>query len=105
MKLRRVDICEPVGRFLYGARFGEVAREALSGLLLFLASVWHVCRHVHQSGNRWIRASFRDYGSSIAVRDKDARAGLQCEDTLHCGHIVLEGRLRFLDDADVVAVL
>jgi hypothetical protein len=30
MKLRRVDICETVGRFLYGARFGEVARKALS---------------------------------------------------------------------------
>src|SRR5580704_2837538 len=32
MKLRRVDIGETVGRFLYGARLGEVARKALSVL-------------------------------------------------------------------------
>src|SRR5580658_8100840 len=32
MKLRRVDIGETVRRFLYGARFGEVARKALSVL-------------------------------------------------------------------------
>src|ERR1700735_5323442 len=30
MKLCRVNICETVGRFLYGARFGEVTRKALS---------------------------------------------------------------------------
>jgi hypothetical protein len=29
---------------------------------------------------------------------------LQCEDTLHGGHIILEGRLRLLDDADVEAM-
>ena len=39
------------------------------------------------------------------MRDKDAGSVLQCEDTLHGGHIVLEGRLRFLDDTDVVAVV
>jgi hypothetical protein len=30
---------------------------------------------------------------------------LQSEDTLYGGHIILEGRLRLLDDADFVAVL
>jgi hypothetical protein len=59
---------------------------------------------LHQSGNRWIRARFRNNGSAIAVCDKDARSVLQCENTPHCGHIILEGRLRLLDDADVEAV-
>jgi hypothetical protein len=39
------------------------------------------------------------------VGDKDAPSVLQCENTLHGGHIILEGRLRFLDDAYVVTVL
>jgi hypothetical protein len=30
---------------------------------------------------------------------------LQCEDTLRGGHIILEGHLWLLDDADVVAIL
>jgi len=38
------------------------------------------------------------------VRDKDARAVLKSEDTLHGSYIVLEGRLWLLDDADVVAI-
>jgi hypothetical protein len=38
------------------------------------------------------------------VGDKDARSVLQCEDPLHRGHIILEGRLRLLDDADVEAI-
>src|SRR5580704_1238623 len=105
MKLRRVDICETVGRFLYGARFGEVARKALSVLGLFLSSIWHVRRDVHQANHRWFRARFRNYGSPIAVRDKNARSILQGEHTLRRSHIILEGRLRLLDDADVVAIL
>ena len=48
---------------------------------------------------------FRNYGSSIAVGDKNARSVLQCEDAFHGGYIFLEGRLRLLDDADVIAVL
>jgi hypothetical protein len=51
-----------------------------------------------------IVSRFRNYGSSIAVRDKDARSALQCKDTLHSGHIILEGRLWLLDDADVEAI-
>ena len=37
--------------------------------------------------------------------DKYARSVLQCENPLHRGHIILEGRLRLLDDADIEAVL
>ena len=37
--------------------------------------------------------------------DKNARSILQCENPLHRGHIILEGRLRLLDDADIEAVL
>ena len=50
-------------------------------------------------------ARFRNYGSPIAVRDKDARSILHCEDTLHGSHIVMEGRLWLLDDGDVKAIL
>jgi hypothetical protein len=39
------------------------------------------------------------------MSDKDARSVLQCEDTLHGDHIILEGRFRLLDDGDVKAVL
>jgi hypothetical protein len=60
--------------------------------------------YIYQANNRWIRARFRNYGSPIAVRDKDARSVLQCEDTLYSGHIILEGRLRLLHDADVEAI-
>jgi hypothetical protein len=50
------------------------------------------------------RSRLRNHGSSVAVRDKDVRSILECEDTLHGGHIILEGRFRLLDDADVVAI-
>src|ERR1700683_5177571 len=76
MKLGRVDIGEAVRRFLYGARFGEVAREALSVVRLVLSSVWHVRRDVHQSDNSWIRAGFSNYSSAVAMSDKNARAFL-----------------------------
>jgi FtsP/CotA-like multicopper oxidase with cupredoxin domain len=35
------------------------------------------------------------------VGDKNARSVLQRENPLHRGHIILEGRLRLLDDADI----
>ena len=104
MKLGRINVRETICRLLYRTRLAEVTRKALSVVCFFLASVWHVRCNVHQSDNRWIRARFRNYGSPIAVCDKDARSVLQCEDTLHGGHIILEGRLRLLDDADVEAI-
>jgi hypothetical protein len=64
-----------------------------------------VGRDIDQANNRWIVSRFRNYGSPIAVRDKDTRSVLQREDTLHGSHIILEGRLWLLDDADVVAIL
>src|SRR6204780_1136647 len=105
MKLGRVDIGEAVRRFLYGARLGEVAREALSVVRLVLSSVWHVRRDEHQSDNSWIRASFRNYGSAVAVSDKNARAFLQRKDALRGGDIFSERRFRLLHEADDVAVL
>ena len=67
--------------------------------------VWHVGRDVHQSGDGRIRPSFRSYGSSIAVSDKNARPVLKSEGALGGGHIFFRGCLRLLDDADVVAIL
>jgi hypothetical protein len=64
-----------------------------------------VCGDVHKSGNGGIGSSFGNNRSSKAVCDEDARSVLQCEDALHRGHIILEGRLWFLDDADGEAVL
>src|ERR1700689_3530045 len=105
MKLGRVDIGEAVRRFLYGARFGEVAREALSVVRLVLSSVWHVRRDVHQTNNRRVGPGFGKYGSPVAMSDKNARTILQSEDAFGGGNVVFKGRLRFLDDADIVAVL
>src|SRR5580700_9982452 len=105
MKLSRIDIRETVRSFLYGARFGEVARETLSVVSLILSSIWHVRRDVHQSDNSSICASFRNYGSAVAVSDKNARSILQGKHTLRRSHIILERRLRLLNEADVVAIL
>src|SRR5580700_7155097 len=105
MKLSRIDIRETVRSFLYGARFGQVAWETLSVVSLVLSSIRHVRRDVHQADHRWIRAGFCNYGSPIAVRDKNARSILQGEHTLRRSHIILERRLRLLNDADFVAIL
>jgi hypothetical protein len=104
MELGRIEVRETICRPLYRTRLTEVTGEALSVVGFVLSSVWHVRCNIHQSGNRWIRARFCDYGSPIAVRDKDTRSGLRCEDPLHGGHIILGGRLRLLDDADVEAI-
>ena len=62
-------------------------------------------QHTTQSGNRWIGArNYYNYGSPIAMRDKDARSVLQCEDTLYGGHIILIGRLGLLDHGDFEAI-
>jgi hypothetical protein len=45
-----------------------------------------------------------NHGSSIAVGDKDDWSVLQREDALHGGHIILEGRLGLLDEADLEVV-
>lgn len=61
-------------------------------------------RDIHQSGNRWIRSGFSNYGSPITVSDKNARPVLLSEDSLRGSHILFKGRLRLLNDADVVAI-
>ena len=72
MKLRGVEVSETVGRLLYRTRLAEVTRESLSVVSFILSRIWHVSRDVHQSGNRWIRSRFGNYGSPIAVSDKNA---------------------------------
>src|SRR5258705_6359477 len=104
MELGGIEVRETICRLLYRTRLAEVTREALCVVRFVLSSVWHVRCDIHQSGNRWIRARFCNYGSPIAVRDKDARSVLQCEDTLHGGNIIVERRLRLLDDADFEAI-
>src|SRR6267142_1204592 len=105
MKLRGVNVSETICRLLYRSRFAEVTWEALSVVSFILSSVWHVSRDVHQTDNRWIRPGFSDYSSPIAVSDKNARSILESKDALRGRHIFFKGRLRLLDDADVVAIL
>jgi len=48
---------------------------------------------------------FGNYRSPVAVSDKNARPILLSKDALRRGDIFFKGRLRLLDDADVVAIL
>ena len=105
MKLRGVEVSETVCRLLYRSRLAEVAWEALSVVSLILSSIRHVGRDVHQSGNRWICPGFSNYGATITMSDKNARSILLSKDALRSGDIFFEGRLRLLNDADVVAIL
>ncbi len=100
MKLRRVKVSEAVCCLLYRVRLAEVAGEALSVVSLILSRIRHVGCDVHQTGNRWVRPRFGNYGSPIAVSDKNARSILLSKDALRSGDILLEGRLRLLNDAD-----
>src|SRR5882724_2497976 len=105
MKLRGVKVSETVSRLLYRSRRAEATGESFSVVSLTLSSIWHVGRDVDQSGNRWIRPGFSNYGSPITMSDKNARSILLSKDTLRSGDIFLERRQRFLNDADVVAIL
>src|SRR5438132_7923194 len=105
MKLRGVEVSETVCRLLYRSRLAEVAWEALSVVSLVLSSIRHVGRHLHQSDNRWIRPGFSNYRSPIAMSDKNARSILLSKGALRGSDIFLKGRLRLLDNADVVPIL
>src|ERR1700733_6003179 len=105
MKPRWIDVSEAVWRLLYRTRLAEVTREALAVVGLILSRVWHVGRDVYQTGNRWICAGFGNYGSPIAMTDKNAPSVLLRKDALGGSHIFFKGCLRLLDDADVVAIL
>jgi hypothetical protein len=48
---------------------------------------------------------FGNNGSPIAVSDKNTRSILLSKDALGGSHIILKGRLRLLNDADVIAIL
>jgi hypothetical protein len=96
---------ETVSRLLYRSRLAEVTWESFSVVSLTFSGIWHVGRDVHQSGNRWIRPGFSNYGSPITMSDKNALSILLSEDALRGSHIFFKGRLRLLDDADVVAIL
>src|SRR5712671_5837777 len=82
MKLGGVEVSETVCRLLYCSRLAEVTWEALSVVSLIFSSIGHVGSDVHQSGDRRICARFSDYGSPIAVRDKNARSVLKSEGAL-----------------------
>src|SRR5208282_5648205 len=104
MKLRRIEVSETICCLLYRVRLTEITGEALSIVRLILSRIRHVGCDVHQAGNHWVSPSFSDYRSPIAVCHKNARSVLLREDAPRSGDIVLEGRLRFLYDADAVAV-
>src|ERR1700730_1040888 len=105
MKLRGIQVSEAVWRLLYRTRLAEVAREALPIVRLVLSSVWHVGCDVHQSDNGWIHPSFGNYGSPIAVSDKNARSVLKSEGPFGGSQFVVKRPLRLMNDADVVAIL
>ena len=105
MKLRGIKVSETVCSLLYRSRLAEVTWESFSIVSLILSCIWHVGRDIDQSGNRWIRPGFSNYGSPIAVSDKNARSILLSKDPLGRGDIFFKGRLRLLDDADIVTIL
>ena len=105
MKLRGIEVSETVCRLLYRSRLAEVTWEALSVVSLTLSSIWHVGRDVDQTDNQWMSPRFSNYGSPITVSDKNARSILLIKDTLRSGDVFLKGRLRLLNDADVVTIL
>jgi len=67
LKMRGIEVGETVCRFLYRTRFAEVTWEALAVVSLVLSGIWHVGRNVHQTGDGWIGAGFRDDSSAIAM--------------------------------------
>jgi hypothetical protein len=105
MKLRWVEVGETVCRLLYRARLAEVTGEALAVVRLILSSIRHVGRDVHQTGDGWIRAGFRNYRSAITVGNQNARSMLQSEYPLGGSHVFFAGCFRLLDHADFVAIL
>src|SRR6266850_5722885 len=105
MKLRGVEVSKSIRCLVDRSGLAEVTWEALSVISLVFSGIRHVGRDVHQSGNRWMRSGFGNYRSPITVTDKNARSILLSKDAPGSGDIVLEGRLRLLNDADVVPVL
>src|SRR5260221_2120969 len=101
MKLRRVEISETVSRLLYRRRLAEIAWESFPVVSLILTSIWHMSGDVHQSGYRWIRPSFGNDGSSIAMRDKNALPILLSKDAFRGSHSFFKRCLLLLDDAHV----
>ena len=73
MKLCGIKVSETVCRLLYRTRLAEVTWKALSVVSLILSSIRHVGCDVHQAGNRRVSPSFSDYGSAVAVCDKNAQ--------------------------------
>ena len=61
--------------------------EALPVLCLTLSGIRHVGRDVDQTDNQWMSPRFSNYGSPIAVSDKNARSILLIEDTLRSGDV------------------
>jgi hypothetical protein len=64
-----------------------------------------VGRDIYQTDNRLVSPRFSNYGSPIAVSDRNARSILLGKDALRSGDIFFKGCLGLLDDADVIAIL
>src|SRR6266403_5569485 len=105
MKLGGIKISEPVSSLLYRGRLAEVTWESFSIVSLILPRIRHMGRDVDQTDNRWIRPGFGNYGSAITVSDENALAILLSKYALCGSYIFFKGRLRLLDDADVIAIL
>jgi hypothetical protein len=89
-KPRWVKIIETVRRLLYRIRLAEVTWKALSVPSLTLSGIRHVCRNIHQACNRWVRARFGNYRSSVAVGHKNASPVLLSKDAFRSANIVLK---------------
>jgi hypothetical protein len=48
---------------------------------------------------------FSNYGATITMSDKNARSILLIKDALRSDDVFFKGRLRLLNDADVVTIL
>src|ERR1700720_3984781 len=74
MKLRWVDVSEPIWSFLDRTGLAEVAGEFFPVVGLVLSSIRHMGRDINQTGDRRVVPGFGDHSSAIAVRDENARA-------------------------------
>jgi hypothetical protein len=84
---------------------GVVMTALKFSALFILSSIWHVGGDVYQTDDRRIRPRFGNYGSPVAMRDKNAGSILKSKDALGSIDIFLERRLGLLHDADVVTIL
>src|SRR5258705_2781227 len=108
VEVRGVEVGEAVVRLLYRSfllRGGAGHVLLLSKGALVLSDVGSVRSDVHKSDDIRMDAGLGDDRAAVAVTDEDARTFLQIEDTLSRRNVIFQRGQRFLNDADVVAVL